>query len=424
MDHRNRARILDVREERRTASPFEFREAGGEYLLTGYASNFNSYDVHGGPALGGWVERMKDTAFDRTLGESPDVMLLINHTGCPLARTKSGTLQLQRDQRGLFVRANLDPSDPDVKALAPKMRRGDMDEMSFAFRVKDQEWSSDYTQREIREVSLHKGDVSVVNFGMNPTTHAELGGIDAVGLLATLSAPQMAELRGMDESMLDLALAHLMEARLGLEPDCGLLTPQFARAAKDPKKPYGDVSYADPGYKDGQKRYPIDSAAHVKAAWSYINMAKNQAGYTSAQVSAIKGRIRSAAKKYGIEISEEKKMFGVQGIEVVRGNHNEVTLYARTGEDTYVPLPSLRASAPGYFNPVTGEMTGGQEVVVTEEDTRQADEEPVEDEPVEDGVVADDPLSVEAKAAELEGLIPADAPSLDQRFDELKSLSG
>jgi phage head maturation protease len=77
--------------------------------------------------------------------------------------------------------------------------------------------------------------------------------------------------------------------------------------ADDPKKPYGDVTYADPGYqKDKKKRYPLDSEAHCRAAWSYINMPKNAAQYTSEQVKAIKGRIKSAAKKYGIDISDGK----------------------------------------------------------------------------------------------------------------------
>lgn len=73
----------------------------------------------------------------------------------------------------------------------------------------------------------------------------------------------------------------------------------------DPDKPYGDVAYADPGYKDGKKRYPIDTKAHAKAAWSYINQTKNHEGYTSAQVDLIKGRIKAAAKKFGIEISDD-----------------------------------------------------------------------------------------------------------------------
>jgi HK97 family phage prohead protease len=76
----------------------------------------------------------------------------------------------------------------------------------------------------------------------------------------------------------------------------------------DPKKPYGDVSYADPGYQaDKKKRYPLDSEEHCKAAWSYINMPKNAAKYSPAQVASIKGRIKSAAKKYGIAINEKSR---------------------------------------------------------------------------------------------------------------------
>jgi phage head maturation protease len=77
--------------------------------------------------------------------------------------------------------------------------------------------------------------------------------------------------------------------------------------ADDPKKPYGDVVYADPGYQDDKKkRYPLDTEAHVRAAWSYISMPKNQEPYTAEQVAAIKGRIRAAAKKFDIELSESE----------------------------------------------------------------------------------------------------------------------
>lgn len=71
------------------------------------------------------------------------------------------------------------------------------------------------------------------------------------------------------------------------------------------KTPYGDVAYADPGYqKDGKKRYPIDTADHVRAAWSYINQADNAAQYSAEHLAAIKGRIRAAAKRMGIEIAD------------------------------------------------------------------------------------------------------------------------
>jgi hypothetical protein len=79
-----------------------------------------------------------------------------------------------------------------------------------------------------------------------------------------------------------------------------------AADGRDPKRPYGNVEYADPGYQDDKvKRYPIDTEEHVRAAWSYINKRKNAAKYTPEQLARIKARIKRAAKRFGIEISED-----------------------------------------------------------------------------------------------------------------------
>ncbi len=87
--------------------------------------------------------------------------------------------------------------------------------------------------------------------------------------------------------------------------------PGVAEAAKDPKKPYGDVVYADPGYqKDGKKRYPLDSEQHVRAAWSYVNQAKNAALYTAAQLKRVKGRIKAAMGKIGATVAAEGWIIG------------------------------------------------------------------------------------------------------------------
>lgn len=173
------------------------------FYLEGYASTFEPYEMYGGPATGGWIEQLDRRAFDRTLKEKPDLHLLINHDGMPLARTKSGTLELSVDDHGLKVRAKLDRKDPDATRLERKMIRGDMDEMSFAFRVKNQKWEAtdefkDDPQalRTITEVSLHKGDVSVVNFGANPTTHAEVkSAADALRYLAECDESELVEAR-------------------------------------------------------------------------------------------------------------------------------------------------------------------------------------------------------------------------------------
>lgn len=64
---------------------------------------------------------------------------------------------------------------------------------------------------------------------------------------------------------------------------------------------YGDVEFADPT----NHKYPIDTAQHVRSAWSYINHEDNAAEYDRDEVETIKGRIRSAAEKHGVEISDE-----------------------------------------------------------------------------------------------------------------------
>jgi len=44
---------------------------------------------------------------------------------------------------------------------------------------------------------------------------------------------------------------------------------------------------------------------HIRAAWSYINHKDNAAKYDRDDVETIKGRIKRAAKKHGIEINED-----------------------------------------------------------------------------------------------------------------------
>lgn len=64
---------------------------------------------------------------------------------------------------------------------------------------------------------------------------------------------------------------------------------------------YGDVEFADPT----NNKYPIDTAEHIRAAWSYINHKDNAAKYDREEVETIKDRIKRAAKKHEIEINED-----------------------------------------------------------------------------------------------------------------------
>ncbi len=69
----------------------------------------------------------------------------------------------------------------------------------------------------------------------------------------------------------------------------------------DGERKYGDVEFAD----TTNKKYPIDTGEHVRAAWSYINHKDNAAKYDASEVRTIKSRIKRAAKKHGIEIAED-----------------------------------------------------------------------------------------------------------------------
>ena len=90
------------------------------------------------------------------------MVFLINHAGLPPVRTRSGMLELSEDERGLKMQASLNMSDPDVRAIVPKMKRGDLDKMSFAFIPTRQKWynKEKMPRRTIEEAELY--DISIV----------------------------------------------------------------------------------------------------------------------------------------------------------------------------------------------------------------------------------------------------------------------
>jgi HK97 family phage prohead protease len=143
--------------------------AGGPSTIEGYASvtesPFEMWDW-----LGSYSEVVRQGSFAKTLSETPQVQLLLNHGGLSMAYTKAGSLRLSEDSTGLHMEADVNPARGDVGDMLAAIGDGDVDEMSFAFRVTRQMWSPDYDQRDILEVDLHRGDVSVVNFGANPAT--------------------------------------------------------------------------------------------------------------------------------------------------------------------------------------------------------------------------------------------------------------
>jgi HK97 family phage prohead protease len=164
----SRSKMKKIERRTFTVRDVEARQADdGTMRLSGYAAVFNDSSV---PLP--FKESIAPGAFRKTLSETPDVRLLVNHEGLPLARTKNGTLTLTEDERGLYFNAELADTQ-EARDIHTLIARGDVDQMSFAFRVIRQKWSEDRSRRVLTEVSLSDGDVSVVTYPAYPTTSVE-----------------------------------------------------------------------------------------------------------------------------------------------------------------------------------------------------------------------------------------------------------
>lgn len=156
----------------RRAWPVERLEvrAGGEgnKEIVGYAALFNELSLD----LGGWRERIAPGAFKRSVLDN-DVRALWDHDSkYVLGRNRSGTLELDEDERGLGVVIR-PPETGWANDLMLSMKRGDVSQMSFGFYVRDEAWTEEdgLVVRVLRDVDLF--DVSVVTYPAYPQTSAE-----------------------------------------------------------------------------------------------------------------------------------------------------------------------------------------------------------------------------------------------------------
>src|SRR5579862_5746641 len=108
--------------------------------LYGTAAAYNSLSKD----LGGFREVIRPGAFKRALDngghglEGEDVKCLFNHDfNHVLGRTSNGTLKLSDSPEGLRFRCQLDPNQQAHRDLHASIKRGDINECSFAFSIAD-----------------------------------------------------------------------------------------------------------------------------------------------------------------------------------------------------------------------------------------------------------------------------------------------
>lgn len=159
--------------ERRTITVegLEVRTANedGSIPFIGHGAVFNKR----ASIAGIFEEQMSPGAFAKTIREA-DIRMLINHDpNLVLARTKSGTLRLSEDRKGLLTEADMSPTSYALD-LAVSMQRGDVTQMSVMFAAVKDEWdeSRKIPLRTVTEARLY--DVSPVTFPAYEGTDASL----------------------------------------------------------------------------------------------------------------------------------------------------------------------------------------------------------------------------------------------------------
>ncbi len=171
-------------------------------LVSGYASTFDEpYKLFDGEGWEYW-EVVDRNAFDET--DMSDVIMQYDHRGRVFARTRNNTLEVNPDDEGLFIQADLGGTEIG-RELYEEIRGGYTDRMSFGFTVtgeleereKDENGIVRFTRHITKVGKLY--DVSAVSIPANDGTSI---GADAVtrslgdlsdGVIARIQAERLEE---------------------------------------------------------------------------------------------------------------------------------------------------------------------------------------------------------------------------------------
>jgi len=158
----------------------DFQVEKDENKIKGYAVVYNSRSEPLNIGRFEFVEEIKPGAFDEILSEKRDIKCLFNHDkNQVLGRTTNDTLQLRSDDHGLYFECEIDPEISWQSDLFKSIKRGDINQCSFAFNVDEkgvkettvEEGDKIRNLREINKVS-NLYEVSVVTFPAYKQTEA------------------------------------------------------------------------------------------------------------------------------------------------------------------------------------------------------------------------------------------------------------
>lgn len=185
-------------------------EDDGTIRISGYGSVFNkAYKVWG------ISEVISPGAFTKTLQENPDIRGMFNHDpNYLLGRTKSGTMTVSEDERGLLYEIRASTKNPQSIAVADMITRKDVDGSSMAFFVIKDEWERDKDQRPVKRTikEIELIETGPVTMPASPATSAKVK--RATGSYREEIRSFLMVLRANDFPMTEAELALLEDSEL------------------------------------------------------------------------------------------------------------------------------------------------------------------------------------------------------------------
>lgn len=157
--------VRSEREYRTFKIEFRDQETFEDYKVRGYASTYEPYVLFEWEGIQ-YSEQIDRNAFDGA--DMSDVIFLYNHEGMVHARMKNGTLTVKPDDHGLYIEADLS-STTQSRELFESIKTGLVDQMSFAFTVRTDEYDKKTHLRTIKQFEKIY-DVSAVSIPANPGT--------------------------------------------------------------------------------------------------------------------------------------------------------------------------------------------------------------------------------------------------------------
>ena len=223
-EHKHSPMTFEPASEEKAASSTEWEQRGwdAEVRVEGQADTATlvgcaiAYEVRSKPVL--WFQEIISRgAASRALKEQQDIRATINHDPTLiLGRTKSGTLKLTEDEKGVHFEIH-PPATTYARDLVECVRRKDIDGGSFRFKVPlgGEQWEPAKAglmeTRRVKDMDL--ADISIVTYPAYPETHVAMRSWEnwKEGSV-TIEVP-----------ILDIKLTQLklMEMRLELAKRCG-----------------------------------------------------------------------------------------------------------------------------------------------------------------------------------------------------------